>query len=200
MNESIEKDKDPNAGSSAVELPADDPSSTTATHPPVDDAAYRAVMRRWASGVTVITMLSPEGPHGMTASAFTSVSIDPPLIMIVVDKRWRSHDLIAEAGAFCVNILAAGQVPWSDRFAGRHGDLPDRFFDVPTTVAVTGAPCFTDAQGYLDCEIVSTHDAGDHTIFMGGVRACATSDAEAAPLTYHDGHYRALGEILDEEF
>lgn len=168
--------------------------------PPVDDAAYKAVMRRWASGVTLITMTSDEGPHGMTASAFTSVSIDPPLILIVVDKRWRSHDLIEAAGSFCVNILSEKQVRWSDRFAGRHGDMPDRFFDVPTITAATGAPCLTEAQGFLDCEIVSKHDAGDHTIFMGGVLACAISDDDAAPLAYHNGHYRALGQVLDEEF
>jgi flavin reductase (DIM6/NTAB) family NADH-FMN oxidoreductase RutF len=159
---------------------------------PVSADDYRAVMRHWPSGVTVVTMPGPDGPHGMTASAFTSVSLHPPLVLIVVDQRWRSHDRIRAAGAFCVNILAEDQWPWADRFAGRHGPDVDRFAGVPTTEAVTGAPCFTDAVAFLDCQVAQAYDAGDHTIFVGRVVAARVNAPARPPLLYHDAAYTAL--------
>lgn len=161
---------------------------------PADD--YRAVMRQWPSGVTVITIPTPDGPHGMTASAFTSVSVHPPMILVVVDRRWRSHGMIEAAGVFCVNILDVGQSAWSDRFAGRHGDVADRFAGIATTTAVTGAPCLSDAVGWLDCEVAAAHRAGDHTIFLGRVVAAGVAAGAAEPLVYHNTHYRALGETI----
>ncbi|MCB0215400.1 MAG: flavin reductase [Caldilineae bacterium] len=154
--------------------------------------AFRAVMRRWPSGVTVITVPSPEGPHGMTASAFTSVSIDPPLILVVVDARWRSHALIHEAGVFCVNLLAEDQSEWSDRFAGRRPELDDRFEGLALSRAETGAPCLDDARGWLDCRLEAAHAAGDHTIFVGRVLATHVSARPTGPLVYHDGAYGRL--------
>jgi len=168
-------------------------SDAPALPPSVPPDAYRAVMRHWPSGVTVITMRTPEGVHGMTASAFTSVSIDPPMVLVVVDRRWRSHGWIEAAGAFCVNILASGQHAWSDRFAGRHGDLPDRFEGIPTTDAATGAPCLAEAIGYLDCVVAQSYRAGDHTIFIGRVVASAVNAAEDEPLVYFNTGYRTLG-------
>jgi flavin reductase (DIM6/NTAB) family NADH-FMN oxidoreductase RutF len=166
--------------------------------PSVSADSYRAVMRHWPSGVTVITMPTADGPHGMTASAFTSVSVDPPMILIVVDRRWRSHAMIEAAGAFCVNILSAEQRDVSDRFAGRHGDLPDRFAGVPTTTAVTGSPCLVEAIGYLDCVVMQTHTAGDHTVFIGRVVAGHVGDV-AEPLLFHNTRYRRLGMISGDE-
>jgi len=162
--------------------------------PSIRPEEYRAVMRHWPSGVTVITMPSPDGPHGMTASAFTSVSVDPPMILIVVDRRWRSHGLIEAARAFCVNILADTQPVWSDRFAGRHGDVADRFAGIATTTAVTGAPCFVEAIGYLDCVVAQTLVAGDHTIFVGRAVASHVHPAAAEPLVFHNTRYRGLGD------
>ena len=154
--------------------------------------AFRAVMRRWPSGVTVITVPAEDGPHGMTASAFTSVSIDPPLILVVIDRRWRSHALIAEAGVFCVNILAEDQADWSDRFAGRRPELEDRFEGLSVSTAETGAPCLLDARGWLDCRVEAAHASGDHTIFVGRVLATGLASEPAGPLLYHDGAYRHL--------
>lgn len=159
--------------------------------------SYRAVMRHWPSGVTVITMPTADGPHGMTASAFTSVSVDPPMILIVVDRRWRSHAFIEAAGVFCVNILSATQSDVSDRFAGRHGDLPDRFAGVPTTTAVTGSPCLVEALGYLDCVVAQAHLAGDHTLFIGRVVAGQVGGAGGSePLLFHNTRYRRLGDVI----
>lgn len=170
-----------------------DPPAPAGPPPLVSAEDYRAVMRQWPSGVTVITMLGPDGPHGMTASAFTSVSIDPPMILIVVDRRWRSHALIEAAGAFCVNILAADQAAVSDRFAGRHGALPDRFAGLATGRAATGAPFLAEAIGYLDCRVASATAAGDHSIFLGQVLAAAVQAEDREPLLFHNTRYRRPG-------
>ncbi|RIL08290.1 hypothetical protein DCC79_14195 [bacterium] len=158
--------------------------------------AYRAAMRLWPSGVTIITMRGPDGPHGMTASAFTSVSVDPPMVLIVVDRRWRSHAHIEAAGAFCVNILGAGQSAWSDRFAGRHGEVPDRFAGIATAAALTGAPCLVDAVAWLDCTVAEAHPAGDHTVFLGRVVAAYARPDAPEPLIYHNTRYRGLGPVV----
>lgn len=179
---------------SPVDTDSTDPAGP-AGFPSVPADSYRAVMRHWPSGVTVITMPAADGPHGMTASAFTSVSVDPPMILIVVDRRWRSHAFIESAGAFCVNILSTTQSDVSDRFAGRHGDLPDRFAGVPTTTAVTGSPCLVEALGYLDCVVVQAHPAGDHTIFIGRVVASRVGEV-AEPLLFHNTRYRRLGDVI----
>jgi len=159
---------------------------------PVAPDAYRRVMRAWPSGVTIVTMLDGAVPHGMTASAFTSVSLDPPMVLVVVDRRWRSHALIESAGAFCVNILASDMSALADRFAGRHGEMADRFHDLRIGTAVSGAPHLSDAAGWLDCAVDRAIEAGDHTIFLGRVLACGTAAEAAAPLLYHDGDYAAL--------
>ncbi len=159
--------------------------------------AYRAVMRHWPSGVTVITMPAQGGAHGMTASAFTSVSVDPPMILIVVDRRWRSHQHIEAAGVFCVNILSDAQSDWSNRFAGRHGDLADRFEGIPTATAVTGSPYLVGAIGYLDCVVAESHAAGDHTVFIGRVVASAVREDDMEPLVFHNTRYRRLGAVID---
>jgi flavin reductase (DIM6/NTAB) family NADH-FMN oxidoreductase RutF len=162
---------------------------------PVDADRYREVMRRWPSGVTVVTMPTSSGGHGMTASAFTSVSISPPLVLVVVDKRWRSHSLIASAGVFCVNILGADQSAISDRFAGRQGRLDDPFTGLETGTAVTGSRFLMGALAYLDCRTDGVYDAGDHTIFVGRVLAAGVLRAEGGPLLYHDRDYARVAPI-----
>jgi len=160
--------------------------------PPVSSDDYRGVMRYWPSGVTILTMPGAAGHHGMTASAFTSVSVDPPMILVVVDQRWRSHGFIDRSGVFCVNILPEDLRDRSDRFAGRHGDAGDRFHDVPLKASATGCAIMEDATGFLDCEVAHRYPAGDHTIFVGRVVACGVFRPEAAPLIYFDQNYRTL--------
>jgi flavin reductase (DIM6/NTAB) family NADH-FMN oxidoreductase RutF len=149
-------------------------------------------MQHWPSGVTVVTVALGAVRHGMTASAFTSVSIDPPLVLVVVDRRWRSHDFIAQARAFCVNILAEDQSHLADRFAGRHGDMPDRFFDLEAPAGPTGAPMIETALAHLDCLLEGTHDAGDHSIFVGKVVDARVHRPDAHPLLYHAQRYARL--------
>lgn len=175
------------------------PGGATIPDPPgVPADAYRAAMRRWPSGVTVIAMPGDEGPHGMTASAFTSVSVDPPMVLVVVDRRWRSHAYLAERGVFCVNVLAEDQSDWSDRFAGRHGALDDRFAGIATDAGPTGALRIAAAAAWLECVVVQAHDAGDHTIFVGRVVACGAPDGPARPLLYLDGRYGRVAPLPGE--
>jgi flavin reductase (DIM6/NTAB) family NADH-FMN oxidoreductase RutF len=153
---------------------------------------YRHVMQTWPSGVTVITIATADKRHGMTASAFTSVSIDPPMVLVVVDRRWRSHDLIVGARAFCVNILAEDQADVADRFAGRHGDMADRFFDLAVHPGATRSPILEAALAHLDCVLHAAHDAGDHSIFVGRVVGGAVHRPDARPLLYHAQGYARL--------
>jgi len=173
------------------------PTQPTPPDATADADAYRAAMRRWPSGVTVITMVSDGVPHGMTASAFTSVSVAPPMVLVVIDRRWRSHARVAATGAFCVNVLAADQSMRSDVFAGRVGDAVDRFADVPYGTAVTGCPCFDDAVAWFDCVVDRAYDAGDHTIFVGRVAACHAGDENATPLVFHNTRYARLIDLDD---
>lgn len=165
---------------------------------PVSPDLFRQALRRWPSGVTVVTMPTADGPHGMTASAFCSVSVAPPQILVVVDRRWRSHEMIAAGGVFCVNILAADQSAWSERFAGR-GQMEDRFAGLATTTSATGSPCLTDACSWLDCRLAAAHDAGDHSIFVGEVLAVGLGESAEGPLVYQDGAYRAVGERIEAD-
>jgi flavin reductase (DIM6/NTAB) family NADH-FMN oxidoreductase RutF len=165
-----------------------DPNAPAAPHASADD--YRAAMRHWPSGVTVVTMVHDGQPHGMTASAFTSVSIAPPMVLVVIDRRWRSHDRIVESGSFCVNVLAADQSERSDRFAGRHGPEADRFVGAPVATAVTGCPYFEDAVAWFDCTVAHVHEAGDHSIFVGRVAACGSAPLDRPPLVFYNTRYR----------
>lgn len=158
---------------------------------------FRLALRRWPSGVTVLTFPAAEGPHGMTASAFCSVSVAPPQILVVVDRRWRSHDLIAAAGFFCVNILAQDQAEVSDIFAGRV-QREDRFADLSVDVGPSGAPRLLEARAWLDCRLVAAHEAGDHSIFVGQVLDSGLGPDQEGPLVYHDGAYRRVGERVGE--
>jgi flavin reductase (DIM6/NTAB) family NADH-FMN oxidoreductase RutF len=137
-------------------------------------------------------MLGDEGPHGMTASAFTSVSVSPPMVLVVVDQRWRSHGLIDRGRVFCVNILAETQSGLSDVFAGRHPENADRFAGVRIRPGPTGSPILEDAIAFLDCEVAKAFPAGDHTVFLGRVVACGVAPDPGRPLLYYDQRYGRL--------
>lgn len=160
---------------------------------PVSGDALRSVMRHWATGITVVTCPTPEGPHGITVNSFTSLSLDPPLCLLCIDKRTKAHALIPSAGAFAVSLLRADQAGISDRFANRRPDLPDLFAGLPLLTAPSGIPVFADALGYLDCTLEAQLPGGDHTIFVGRVQHAA-AHVEGTPLLFYGGRYRALGD------
>jgi flavin reductase (DIM6/NTAB) family NADH-FMN oxidoreductase RutF len=151
----------------------------------------RQVMRRWATGVTVVTTGTGATRHGITVNSFTSLSLDPPLCLVCVDQKARSHEAIPAAGFFAVNLLAEGQEEHSQRFAGRRPELADPFEGLSVDQAPSGAPVFPDCLGYLDCSLYARLPGGDHTIFVGRVEhAVVLSDRP--PLIFYGGQYRAL--------
>ncbi len=162
----------------------------------VDRDTFRQALGQWPSGVTVVTTLVDGEPHGMTASSFSSVSLDPPLVSVCVARHAASHDRIRNAGVFAISILAKDQVEAGMRFAGML-DVEDRFAGVATSTAATGAPHLDAALAWLDCRVWAAHDGGDHTIFVGEVLAAGAADGRA-PLLYHDRAWGQFADVLPE--
>jgi flavin reductase ActVB len=155
---------------------------------PVTPDDFRAALSRFPSGITVVTSRSTAGDlHGITVSAFCSVSLDPPLVLVCIEKTTGSHHTIMETAVFVVNILAAGQDEISERFA-----LPfsDKFDGVNFKEGIGGAPVLASALVTLECRLTSAFDGGDHTIFVGEVENASIKDGE--PLVYFHGSYRDL--------
>ena len=154
---------------------------------------FRAVLGRFATGITVVTTTSPNGtPVGLTVNSFTSVSLDPPLVLFCLDRAAGSLEAFQASGGFAVNILAAGQEAISARFADP--DAP-RFSADRTERWVTGAPILSDALAALDCSVSARHEGGDHVIMVGRVeRLGILSDGD--PLVYWRGDYRRLRESV----
>jgi len=158
---------------------------------PISAEAFRDALRHFPAGVTLVTLKSGKEIHGLTVSAFVSVSPDPPLIAVIIDHRHRAHRLLEVPGAvFAVNILGASDRGLSDRFA----ESPEsgRFAAGRWTTALTGAPVLADAIAWLDCTIDSRHAAGTHTIYIGAVQASAVPRPEGAPLLYWNRDYQRL--------
>jgi flavin reductase (DIM6/NTAB) family NADH-FMN oxidoreductase RutF len=165
---------------------------------PASPADFKAALGRFPAGVTVITVAGAEGDHGMTASAFCSLSLDPPLILVCVHKGNRTHALLEAADGFAVNILAQDQMDLSNRFAGWGPQPEDRFEGLGDTRGpVSGARYLPGAITSLDCTKYGTRDGGDHTIFLGQVEGTVLrgDDADLRPLIYFKG-YKAVGEGL----
>ncbi|MBI2371356.1 MAG: flavin reductase family protein [Deltaproteobacteria bacterium] len=157
----------------------------------IDKNEFRRVMGLFATGVTIVTTRSGDRLHGLTANAFCSVSLDPPLVLVCVDHRANSYGLIKESGVFAVNILADDQRPLSDFFASKETENLNRFENVKCRTAVTSAPIIDGCLGYADCRVVAAHEAGDHTIYVGQVEELAMG-REARPLIFHRGRYTGL--------
>lgn len=160
---------------------------------PISSEDFRDVLRLFPSGVTVVTIQAPSSsvPHGLTVSAFASVSPQPPLILVSIDHRASAYGMLEEAGAtFAVNILAEDQTELSNRFAWVKDE--DRFAEGSWTTAVTGAPILEDALAWLDCTIYGRFEAGSHTIYIGEVLASGVARPESPPLIYWNRGYRRL--------
>jgi flavin reductase (DIM6/NTAB) family NADH-FMN oxidoreductase RutF len=154
----------------------------------LDPDTFRAVLGRFASGVTVVTTRDPDGvDHGMTVSAFCSASLVPPLVLVCVDRAASTLPALERGTHFAVNILAQGQEALSRRFAWQ--DV-NRFDGVGYTRGITGAVLLDDALAWLECRIVARHPTGDHVVVVGEVEA---ADARAErPLLYYRGGYAQL--------
>lgn len=158
---------------------------------PVSSEAFRDALRNFPSGVTIVSIRAGEEVHGLTVSAFASVSPEPPLIAVIIDRRHHAHGLLERPGAvFAVNFLAHDQVELSNRFAWIKDE--DRFAAGNWQTAVTGAPVLADALAWLDCTVHSRLPAGTHTIYLGEVQASGLPRAEVPPLLYWNRGYRTL--------
>ena len=157
----------------------------------VSDAAFRDVMSHWATGVTVVTTCHDGELHGMTVNSFSSLTVEPPLVLFCADRSAHTYGLVEASGVFAVNVLSAGQEELSNLFAGRYPERDaDRFAGVAYRQAATGAPILRGSLGYLDCRVVARYPHGTHTIFVGAVAAAELLDAETAPLLYYHRRYR----------
>nr|WP_239575038.1 flavin reductase family protein [Actinokineospora baliensis] len=153
-------------------------------------------MSRFATGVTVLTAGGDDG-HGMTANAFTSVSLDPPLVLCCVTKTARMHDAIVGAGRFAVSVLAADQREIATYFADRRRPAGMAQFDAVDWVPGphTGAPLLSGALAWLECELTESHDGGDHTVFLGRVLDLRCGQAGQA-LVFFGGGFHQVGAVL----
>lgn len=156
---------------------------------PVTGVEFRTALARWASGVTIVTSAAGDHIHGMTVSAFTSVSLDPPLVAVCADKTSDTLDVIAKSGVFAANILSADQQALSNRFASKK-DEHRRFEGIDWRAGATGSPILRGVLAALDCRVVASHDAGDHLIYVGSVESAEVFCGE--PLLYYGGAYRAV--------
>jgi len=159
----------------------------------LDALEYRRVVGRFATGVTVVTSLLDGEHHAMTCNSFTSVSLDPVLVLFCPEKIARFHDVVLSARHWAVSVLAQGQEGASRQFARRGRTIEDQFADVPHTYGpLTGSIVLDGALASLECRTVSTTDAGDHTVVIGEVLGLGVPDPHAAPLLYYEGRYEAV--------
>jgi flavin reductase (DIM6/NTAB) family NADH-FMN oxidoreductase RutF len=157
---------------------------------------FRDALRHFPAGVTLVTLRAGGEIHGLTVSAFASVSPDPPLVAVMIDHRHRAFERLELSDAvFAVNFLGEDQQELSERFAW--GAERERFGAGNWESAVTGAPVLADAVAWLDCTIHSRHRAGSHTLFIGEVQASHVARPDAPPLIYWNRAYRALAADSD---
>lgn len=160
----------------------------------MDDVTFKKALAQWVAGVTIVTTHADGMYQGMTASSFTSVSLNPHLILISIGKKVSSYPLIEKSGVFAANILHTGQLEWARRFAGLIPDVANRFEGIDFTTAATGSPILPGVLAWVDCEVYRAYEAGDHTIFVGQVVA-ADGQTGGQPLLYHSrtwGHFAPL--------
>jgi len=154
----------------------------------------KQAMRAYPQGVTVATTDGPSGATGMTVSSFTSVSLEPPLVLISIAKGSAMHDLFREAKAYAINFLADDQKSVSDRFAGRTS-ARDRFEGLRFTKGVTGSPIIEGARVAIECKAWKVYEGGDHSILVGEVVSARTLNSKR-PLVYYSQQYTTT-ELLE---
>ena len=154
----------------------------------VERDQLRTTLASWASGVTIVTSCDGDSVMGMTVSAFAAVSLDPPLVSVCADHASVTQGLIRGSGVFTVSVLAAGQEALSNRFASKR-DEHRRFEGLDCALGATGCRRIPDAVAWLDCRVVQSIDAGDHTLYIGRVEAAEVTDR--LPLLYCRSAYGA---------
>lgn len=151
----------------------------------VEAGSFKATMRHVPTGVTVVTTHKDGALRGITVSAFASVSAEPPLLLICINRCGRSYPLISTSRRFCANVLSRDQRHLAERFSANV--LHDQFRGVVFGKAITGAPVLRGAIAYFDCELAGEHRAGTHSIIVGRVLSCGAQGG--APLAYVNGEF-----------
>lgn len=156
----------------------------------MDAQRFREVLGSYPTGVTVVTARDGGGePFGLTVNSFTSVSLDPPLVLVCIDRLASSHDALLDAGTFVVNVLARDQTGLAARFATDPSG--ERFLDLNWDEGPLGDPVLPGGVAWLACTLEAVHPAGDHSILVGGVEEAFSSGRDA--LVFHRGAYGVVG-------
>ena len=153
----------------------------------IEPQEFRNALGRFPSGVTVVTVMDGEEPHGITVSSFMSLSLEPPLVAIAIGHGSVANSLLKVGRHFGVSVLRRGQEAVSDLFADRPVNIPDPL------VFTDGFPFVRNSLSRLLCRVVAAHEAGDHTLYVGEVERLAYEEGQ--PLVYHRGNYVAFGEL-----
>lgn len=156
-----------------------------------DSRLFRNVMGRYATGITVVTVRESGIPHGMTVNSFTSVSLNPLLVLICLDKGAKTTEMLHRTGLFTVNILSAEQINVARRFS-ESGNENDRFTGIDYYHSDSGTPILQNALANLTCSVKETIDGGDHTIYIGEVIDLDYSEVNKQPLVYYRGNYTSI--------
>jgi len=151
-----------------------------------DQRALRDAMGNFCTGVVIATGMTAQGPVGFAAQSFVSLSLEPPLIALCPGKQSSSWPKLRDSGSFCVNILGVDQKSVCDAMAVSGGD---KFAGLSWRPGVTGSPILEGVLGYVDCDLETEHDAGDHTIAVGRIRDFALADHRKGPLLFFRGAY-----------
>lgn len=160
---------------------------------PPDAPSFRDALSRFASGVTVVTTLCDGERHGLTVSAFCSVSAEPPRVLVCLGNDTDSAPLIERSGRFAVHVLGRASAPLGPRFAKMPPhDVGDPFAGLSTSTAESGSPILENCLVWLDCRVAARHAVGDHTIFVGSVTALGRGRDESEPVLYFDRAWRLL--------
>lgn len=158
---------------------------------PFDSKQLRQVLSTFVTGVTVVTTIDKRGKkHGLTVNSFSSVSLDPPLVLWSQSLNAPSYPIFAEAEFFAINILSQDQVPVSNCFA-RGGD--DKFSDIGCRRGIGGVPLIEGCSAYLECKRVASYPGGDHALYIGLVQQVGKNDSP--PLIFGNGRYMNLGQL-----
>lgn len=160
----------------------------------IEPRELRNIFGTFATGVTVITMPTKEGAWGMTANSFSSLSLDPPLILVSVDKSTRTHEHMLAAGVWAVNILAGDQEKVSRIFAMKDQNEERTMVGTPHRPGTTGAPIIGGCLSYLECRTYATYEGGDHTIFLGEIEDARIVQPHGQPLLFFKGRYGSLAD------
>ncbi|MFF8280738.1 flavin reductase family protein [Streptomyces lateritius] len=164
-------------------------SATSRNQAPVDGRALRDVCGKFATGVTVITSGTGQDAAGTTVNSFTSVSLDPPLVLICLHRNSRLLPVVHRSGGFVVNVLTQQQRGPAWAFAGRESA---RIEDVPHHRSEAGLPVLSEALAFLDCRLIAEYDGGDHAILLGEVAELGAPAADEEPLIFFQGAMREL--------